>query len=166
MAIPVIDATVGGENSNSYLTVAEAEDIMDANLYATSWDSATADQKTVSLVMSTRILDEQINWYGFIKDDDQALRWPRRNVKTLDGVWVDDDIIPKFIKDATTELAKQLLAGDRTADSETMGYSRLKVDVLEIELDKYDRSDILPNSVYSIVQPYGDRVNSNTVERN
>jgi hypothetical protein len=47
MAI-TIDATVGGASANSYLTLADAQDLIDGmveNDDVTAWASATTDQK-------------------------------------------------------------------------------------------------------------------------
>jgi sugar lactone lactonase YvrE len=52
MAI-TIDATVGGANANSYLTLAERKLIIDGfveDADVTAWASATTDQKTVRFI--------------------------------------------------------------------------------------------------------------------
>jgi hypothetical protein len=48
----VIDATVGGANANSYLTLADAQAIIDGfveDADVTAWASATTDQKNRAL---------------------------------------------------------------------------------------------------------------------
>ena len=52
MAI-TIDATVGGANANSYLTLADAQALIDGmveNDDVTAWASATTDQKNRALL--------------------------------------------------------------------------------------------------------------------
>ena len=56
----VIDATVGGANANSYLTLAAAQEIIDGFVQdadVTAWASATTDQKNRALFTATQRLD-------------------------------------------------------------------------------------------------------------
>lgn len=149
-----LDATVSGASANSYATRVEGDTYHDAHLYASTWDTAEAWKKDAALIMATRLLDEQVDWYGWKYTDTQALRWPRSGVEDPDGDWVDEDTLPTFLKNATAELARWLIAEDRTAEP-TRAMSRVRVEGIEIVYDKNDRKPILPPSVVSIVRPYG-----------
>ena len=155
MAVTII-ATPKAANANSYTTLVDAETYIETNLYATEWDAATDDQKNRSLVTATRLLDEQVEWNAWPTTTTQALLWPQRGQVDLIGNIVDEDTIPQFLVNATSEFAKLLLVSDRTAEPDTTGYKRLKVDVLELEVDKNDRASIIPDSVYQIIKPYGE----------
>lgn len=170
MAI-VIDASVGGASSNSYCTLAEAETYHDSRLHNEDWTTGTDANKNIALVWATRLLDEWVDWNGSKVEfmDEQVLRWPRYNVQDRDGEDFDSDIIPQFLKDATAELGKDLLAEDVTADADTKGYSQMKIDVLSFTIDKTDRdaTTVLSDTVQSMVEPYGvirSRGSSGSVE--
>lgn len=145
-----LDATVGGANSNSYSTEAEADAYMATRLHASVWSSATSADKVAVLIWATRLLD-QLSWQGAKASEAQALRWPRSGVVDRDGYSVDDDIIPQDLKDACAEYALSLLSTDLTAAPDTAGFSKLKVGSIELEIDKFDREDGAPDSVLSLI---------------
>jgi hypothetical protein len=85
MAI-TIDATVGGANANSYLTLAAAELIIEGFVQdddVTAWASATNDQKNRALYTATQRLDRE-RFLGARATDTQALQWPRTGVRKPD----------------------------------------------------------------------------------
>lgn len=153
----IFDTTIGGSSANSYVAVAEADDYWATRIYKNTWDAATTTDKQNALIFATRLLDTWVDWKGYITKEDQALRWPRYDVYTRDGWAIDSDVIPDDIKNATSELAGYLLQGDSTGQPDTLGFSRLKVGDLELEIDKLDRDKYgaLPDSVIAFVEPYG-----------
>ena len=81
-----IDATVGGANANSYLTLAAAQTIVDGfveDADVTAWATATTDQKNRALVTATQRLDRE-RFLGARSTDTQALQWPRTGVRKPD----------------------------------------------------------------------------------
>lgn len=85
MAI-AIDATVGGANANSYLTLADAQAIIDGLIEdddVAAWASATTDQKNRALYTATQRLDRE-RYLGARATDTQALQWPRTGVRKPD----------------------------------------------------------------------------------
>jgi len=154
MAI-VLDATAAGTDSNTYSTLAEAETYFESRLHKTDWSGETDADKNIALVWATRLLDEQVDWVGVVWDDDQALRWPRSSVVDADGRDVTYDTIPQFLKDATAELAMHLLAGDRVDDDDTRGFEVIQVGPIKLKINPFDRTPILPPSVWSLIGPYG-----------
>jgi hypothetical protein len=85
MAI-TIDATVGGANANSYLTLNDAQAIIDGLVQdadVTAWASATTDQKNRALYTATQRLDRE-RYLGARATDTQALQWPRTGVRKPD----------------------------------------------------------------------------------
>jgi hypothetical protein len=81
-----IDATVGGANANSYLTLADAQAIIDGfveDADVTAWASATTDQKNRALFTATQRLDRE-RYLGARATDTQALQWPRTGVRKPD----------------------------------------------------------------------------------
>jgi hypothetical protein len=85
MAI-TIDATVGGANANSYLTLVTAELVIEGFVQdddVTAWATATTDQKNRALYTATQRLDRE-RFLGARVTDTQALQWPRTGVRKPD----------------------------------------------------------------------------------
>ncbi len=154
--MPTLIATVGAENANSYATKAEADAYHDVHLYAATWTDADDDNRKIALIMATRILDEVCEWQGEKLAGDQALRWPRWDVYDKDGFVLPADEIPVFLKNATAELARHLLAKDRlqTMDDAVAGLTKVKAGSVEVEFDKMDRMELLPPSVLNMVKDF------------
>ena len=115
----VIDATVGGTSSNSYVTLAEAEAyFVDRFIVGEGkgWDAFSDDQKTARLIFATKIIDILI-FVGEKSDQQQALQWPRQDpdftlsdwaaagLLLIKNIRIERDEIPQQIKDAQCELA-------------------------------------------------------------
>lgn len=150
-----LDATVGGLSSNSYVTRAEGDSYHECRLFVDDWTSASDANKDTALVWATSILDSHFDWAGTRFSIEQKLRWPRSGVLDRDGQLFDNDEIPQELKDAVSELARYLLTSDRTAESGTEGIKKLKVDVIELEFDKHDRTTTIPDEVYQMVVHLG-----------
>ena len=73
----VIDATVAGENSNSYVTLDDADDYFAASVNNGDWLAYSAEQRTVALITATRDM-EALSWHGEKLTDEQALHFPRK----------------------------------------------------------------------------------------
>ena len=85
MAI-TIDATVGGASANSYLTLSDANALVEGMVKSTDvakWDSGTDDNRNRSLVTATQRIDRE-RFLGARADDEQALQWPRDGVRKPD----------------------------------------------------------------------------------
>ena len=82
----VIVATVGSASANSYLTLGDAQTIIDGlveDADVTAWASATTDQKNRALYTATQRLDRE-RYLGARATDTQALQWPRTGVRKPD----------------------------------------------------------------------------------
>lgn len=81
-----INATVGSASANSYITLADAQAIIDGFVEdddVTAWASATTDQKNRALFTATQRLDRE-RFLGARVTDTQALQWPRTGVRKPD----------------------------------------------------------------------------------
>lgn len=156
MAI-TLTATVGSASANSYSTLAEANTYHDGHPYGSVWDTAAGgtDQKNRALITATKLLDTWFTWKGSVVGSTQALLWPRVAAVGPNGYEEPSDDIPTRIKDATAELARQLLAEDRTADNEAevKGLKRMKVGSIEMEFTGMNSKPI-PDAVSALVLPY------------
>lgn len=161
MAQPTLDATPGGASANSYCTRQEADDYHDTHLWSDTWKAAEAWKKEVALIQATRMLDQEVEWDGSKSDSTQPLRWPRQDVLDPEGELLANDEIPVFLRNATAELARWLLAEDRTAER-GYGLSSLKADVVELVFDSQDERPVLPAAVQAMVLPYGNAGGTNS----
>ena len=121
MAI-VIDATVGGANANSYLTLVQAQAIIDGFVVDADvqhWGSGNDDSRNRALFTATQRLDRE-RFLGARSTNTQALQWPRTGVRRPDTYintyavgfpfrittdYFDDNEIPIQIKYAQAVLA-------------------------------------------------------------
>jgi len=153
-----IDATIGGENSNSYVTHAYASSYWSDSIYSTNWDAYTADEQNKLLIMATRTLDDWYEWVGSKATEQQALRWPRYSATDQDGWWIDSDELPVNLMNATAELAGYLGGFNPNAEPDTKGFKKIKVDVIELEIDAKDRDSAtaIPDSVMKMLDHLGE----------
>ena len=82
MAI-VLVATPNAADANSYLTLNDAQDIIDGLVESddvVAWGTATTDQKNRALYTATQRLDRE-RYLGARATDTQALQWPRTGVR-------------------------------------------------------------------------------------
>ena len=149
-----IDATVNGANSNSFITVAEADAYWATNLYPTTWESATTANKEKALKMATRILDEKCAWVGTRATSAQALGWGRTDV-VYDGITVSSTTMPIQISNATAQFAGDLLVSNLTANAEGKGLNSLKVGDITLDFDKNDTAGVMPEIVQEMLRGWG-----------
>tara|TARA_R100000406_G_C3108818_1_gene123778 strand:+ start:473 stop:1018 length:546 start_codon:yes stop_codon:yes gene_type:complete len=102
-----IDATVGGADANSYVTLAEMTAYAATQSWNATWTAYTQDKKEISLISATKWLDT-LTYKGSRNATTQRLSWPRTGA-TFDGVTSSATAIPAQIKTAQMELSWQLL---------------------------------------------------------
>ena len=159
-----LDATLGGASANSYVTVAEADAYFATSFGRTAWGSASAANKEIVLIESTRLLDLLVSWKGYVKSDTQALQWPRTYVPNIDGRYISDSIVPKDVKNAVFELAYSLLSNGGFQASENE-LSKVKVGPVSIDFSDTVKSNGLPKMVRDMIARWGEYsvVSSNSV---
>lgn len=163
MAITIVVETGAGlSNSNSYVTVAEADTYNENHYYGSAWAHLQDEKKKRAIIFATRLLDEQVDWNGTPRkstdtsvSDHQSLRWPRNSVVDIDGYAVDFQTIPEWLKNACSELARYLTVSDRTAEPSTAGFSKLQVGSVSVDVDKNDQLPTMPKSVVQMITAYG-----------
>lgn len=149
----MIIATPGALDANSYLTLAEANAYHQARLHNDEWQAATEPNKEAALLWATRLLDREM-WSGRRTNELQGLRWPRTGIYDQDDFWIGQDVIPQFLKNATAELAFLLLQSDRSAESGTEGFNRIKVGPIELDINNTDRVKTVSPEVYQQISYY------------
>ena len=85
MAITIV-ATAGAANANSYLTLSDADDLIDGLIKdddVVAWGTASADDQNRALYTATQRIDRE-RFLGAKATDTQALQWPRTGVRKPD----------------------------------------------------------------------------------
>ena len=151
-------ATPGAANANSYITRSEADTYHESRLHIATWSAATDLVKDAALMMATTLLDTRVKWRGAPTTTTQALQWPRTGLVNRVGAAIPDNVIPQELKWATAELARLLIATDRTAENEVAasGLKALKAGPVNLQF----REDIatsptrmIPDYVRALLVP-------------
>jgi hypothetical protein len=169
-----LDATPGGENSNSYVTVREADIYFGDRLHADAWGSLSYLQKSTALITATSLLDWYMEWLGSKSTVIQALDFPRtgvycESIGTADiPTEAPSDTIPQDVKTATFELSLSILAGDRTLDWNLQGIDKMKVGDLEMSSSKdivnNPKPATIPEKIYKILSCFIEETSSNGIK--
>lgn len=157
------DATEGGPNANSYVTVAFADDYFGGELYAAEWTAlggSGADllKKQQALVAATRRL-ERCFWQGHRSGyTAQALQHPRYGLEDRDGFYYLGTAIIPDVKQACCRLALYYLQ-QNTGQLATEGlrqFSKLRIaNVIDMEMrDSLPDRDDLPTDILNLIYPY------------
>jgi len=167
----------GGNTNNSYATVAEADAYFDTVLYSDDWTGADQTTKEKALIYATLLLDSKYDWAGnqtkLIDEGGvgagQRLAWPRNGVIDADGLGnIDEDVIPRQLKYAVAEFAKQLIVSNRTAnnDVETQGITSLGVGPISLSFSDSVKSayqTVIPDAVKMLLPPWWGKVRGNAL---
>ena len=149
-----IDATAGGADANSYITLAQADAYVEAMINSTDvskWSTGTDDNRNRSLAAAAERLDRE-RFFGARATDTQARQWPRTGVREPDTYvntyatgfpfrisedYVTDEEIPNQIKRAQIELAVYLKNNtDGISLSGLNDLKNVKIGSLDVTPDK------------------------------
>lgn len=165
MPPPTLIATAGAANANVYATLGQADAYHEAHAHGDTWRAALVEAKQRALLTATRLLDQHLVWAGTATSSTQRLAWPRTGLLDLHGNPLSSTTIPERIIEACAELARQLLAEDRTADSEieAKGLTALSVGSIEMTFKSAQVVKVLPDAVWFLVSAWGT-VRTRTLE--
>lgn len=157
----------GKVDSNAYADAADGDAYHEGHLYASAWTGASAGQKDAALVMATRLIDSQCQFGGVRTNDLQALQWPRENCRDVDaGRWtggvVASNVVPKGVRGATCEMARELLILDRTAAPPGEGLKYQNSAGNQTGYDKKDTRQIISHVARSMLSKFGAVLRSNS----
>lgn len=145
----------GLTGANSYATVAESEDYFAVDPNATAYLALTESEQEQYLAWASRLLDQKTEWRGYKAVATSGLRWPRKHVFDKDGLLVEDDIVPKPVKDATCELARFLMDYNPAVGQGGDNIKKLVVDVVEVEYQDNTGQSDWPSLINAILTPLG-----------
>ena len=149
-----IDATAGGANANSYITLAEADTFVEAMISSSDvskWTTGNDDTRNRALTAAAERLDRE-RFLGARATDTQARQWPRTGVRKPDTYantyatgfpfrisedYFTDTEIPDQVKRAQIELAVYL---KNNVDGISLGgledFKSVKIGSLQVTPDK------------------------------
>jgi len=144
--------------ANSYCSIANITEWVLTNPHDSTWTTLTETQQKGYAIMSCRILNEQMDWDGWVIDADQALDLPRSGLVDKNGNYIDNDEIPTGVQNGQSELSRLLAIADRTGDSDMAGYSQIVIGPINLVADKADNAPVLPDAVWQMVKAFGDKL--------
>ena len=149
-----IDATAGGANANSYMTLTEADTFVEAMISSSDvskWTTGNDDTRNRALTAAAERLDRE-RFLGARATDTQARQWPRTGVRKPDTYvntyatgfpfrisedYFTDTEIPDQVKRAQIELAVYL---KNNVDGISLGgledFKSVKIGNIEVTPDK------------------------------
>lgn len=139
-------------NSNSYVTVAEADAYFADRLHSTNWINAIATDKEKALIQATKMIDFK-HFMGYKTISSQLLKFPRTGIY-YDGELLDSLSVPLSIMSAVFELAIYLLSDDYTTPNEISEFDNIKVGSLNITPTKQNNNLDLPPFVNELLKPF------------
>jgi hypothetical protein len=173
-----LDATPGGVLSNSYVSVAQATIFLGERLAVEAWYTPHLEapvtlqqRREAALMQATRLLDEQVGWYGMPATTTQALAWPQVGQEDAWGRPVDAVSVPVNVQRATTYYALTLLEAEEllfaTTQAVATGEGRIKtLKMGETTITYQDEGQAatstaaavrarIPTEVWLLLKPYG-----------
>lgn len=149
----IVETGTGSATGESFCSVSDALAYHAARGNAT-WATITTTQQEQALRRATDYMEAVYSqrWAGTRTTSVQALSWPRYNV-FVNGFVTLSSSIPRAVINACSELALRAAAGELLSDS-TQQKTRTKVDVLEVEFDKYSPQSKQYLAITALLAPY------------
>jgi hypothetical protein len=149
----IVETGTGSATGESFCSVADSLAYHAARGNAT-WATITTTQQEQALRRATDYMEAVYSqrWAGTRTTSVQALSWPRYNV-FVNGFVTLSSSVPRAVINACSELALRAAAGELLSDS-TQQKTRTKVDVLEVEFDKYSPQSTQYLAITALLAPY------------
>jgi hypothetical protein len=155
--MPTIDATIAGDSSNSYISLADADAYFATLLDGADWAAFTTDKRERALISATAVIERlQLRGKQYDRTTPQALHFPRATDYDAEG----DCIIPPAIQNAQCEQALWMLQQqaepelfDRAA-LRAQGVTSMSLDGLSESYGGAQHADGLSPTVRAMLRPY------------
>lgn len=171
-----VETGAGLTNSNSYVTLAEANTYFDTHPQASGWTGLASDDiRNRYLITAARVLDACFQFNGFKAVANQAMQWPREGAVDRDGGdsgirvpgsntpsgYFDSDSVPQGIKDAQCEMARFLVASNRMDDAPGTGIKEFELPgAIRVAFETGKLQQICPEFVVNMLRRFGTFLNS------
>lgn len=117
----------------------------------------TANEKEKALMWGTLILDEMMDWNGYIATTTQRLRWPRSGVVDADGRNYSYTAIPELLEVGLSEFGLVLLERNKFQLPGILGQGvkSIKIGPLAAEIDSAQLEAVIPDNILALLSPLG-----------
>lgn len=153
MVTLVVEDGTGLPTANAFLTVEEADAILEPNIHS-NWPNIDVDDKAKLIVWATRTLIERARWKGTRVSETSGTPFPRSGLKDQDCVYYPDDAVPTPVKVAVAMLADHLALADPTLANSQKNLKRLDVDVISLQFDMMTNPEKWPPSIAIILRDF------------
>jgi len=139
-------------NTNSYVTIAEADEYFVTRIDSAEWTDATTEVKEQALVTATQLVDDNA-WIGFAVSSSQALAWPRKNAvyyskRMGTQIRIDEVTTPNEVKVATFEQALHLVVNEDVLGGQIQTFESISVGSISLSDSNQDVKTI-PKKPYT-----------------
>ena len=146
-------------NTNSYVTIADADTYFETRIDAAEWDSSNDETKEQALVTATQLIDER-HWIGAAVSSSQALAWPRKNAIYYDPrmgqqITVANNEVPSQVKIAVYEQALHLVQNEDLLAQKTQTFESISVGSISLSDSNNDvtKTSITPSIIIKPLRP-------------
>lgn len=147
-----LDVTIGGLDSNSYVTVEYADSYISAHLDADDWSELTTPQKEL-LLRKAALFIEEFKFGGDRTVLGQSLAFPRINLYRFEDAKlpVNSNGVPTPIKDVQCELALWMFNSRGVDEFSSVNMAGLSVSK---GMNGDSNSNSVPEIVFVLIKPY------------
>jgi len=146
-------------NTNSYVTIADADTYFETRIDAAEWDSSNDETKEQALVTATQLIDER-HWIGAAVSSSQALAWPRKDAIYYDPrmgqqITVANDEVPSQVKIAVYEQALHLVQNEDLLAQKIQTFESISVGSISLSDSNNDvtKTSITPSIIIRPLRP-------------
>jgi hypothetical protein len=146
-------------NTNSYVTVAEADTYFETRIDSANWTDATDEIKEQALVTATQLVDDNA-WIGSAVSSSQALAWPRTSAIYYDDrlgqqITIAEDEVPSRVTVAVYEQALHLINNEDLLSGTTQTFESISVGSISLSDSNGDvtKTSIRPSVVMKPIRP-------------
>jgi len=148
-------------NTNSYVSIADANEYFDTRIDSANWFSAITDVKEQALVTATSMVDDNA-WLGSAVSSSQALAWPRNNViyysnKMGAQITIANTVVPTQVKIAVYEQALHLINNEDVLLGQTTSYESISIGSISLSDSNGDVTRI-PKKPHEATKPIKELV--------
>ena len=145
-------------DTDTYLTVAEADTYFSARYGYDSWALLDNPTKEKALISATQQLDLLCTWNGYKSDSDQQLEFPRS------GTSLDADPTPQAIKDAECEIAFLITTEESVSTDGGDALTELKAGSVTMKFKATTTGNPIVNDLtVKLIAPYGSCMGAGSI---
>lgn len=137
----VLDNVPMSPTCNSYASLAEMSAYVEERVadpaVAVAWEALAEPLQIMYLVNSTRSVDSFADWVGERYYSQQRLDWPRYNTWVDGRYWLEVDVFPRQVIEATCEMAIWMMTQSGVvAQAQNLAFDSIKVGPLTIDFNE------------------------------